>query len=43
MDDVEQIGVETRNAVDESMERVATKTENEELVTRKEEVILNIK
>ena len=43
MDDEEQIGAETKNAVDEAMESMEEKTRNEELATRKEEFILKIK
>ena len=42
MDDEEQIGAETKNAVDEAMESMEEKTKNEELATGKEEVTLNI-
>ena len=42
MDHIEQIGVETRNVVEETIESMATKTEIEELATMQEEVMLNI-
>ena len=42
MDDVEQIGMEIRNVVEESIESVGKKYEIEELATMQEENMLKI-